>query len=236
MDTEGQGSPTGLALAAPPGGESVGDETRPETTSLASVLAHALLVGAGLAVLFAGSPALALSWCVASRLAYVGFVGIALRARARASSPAIDPDTLWRSFKARAAPLMLGDSVALGALCLVTRGTLALPGPAWVAWVAGGLLVALGLGVKAWASASLPAGTFYWRDFFVPTELREFSKHGPYRWLSNPMYGVGYAHAYGFALLVGSLPGLLGAVFAQAAILALATLVERPHVRRLRRS
>jgi protein-S-isoprenylcysteine O-methyltransferase Ste14 len=209
---------------------SPGSEARARPARVASALAHALLVAAGIGVLLAGSPLLAALWCVACRCAYVGFVGLALRAHTRAPRPAGEPDVLWRRFKARASPLMLGDSVALVVLCLVTRGSLSLPGPTWPAWIAGGLLVVLGVGVKAWASASLPEGTFYWRDFFVPVEQRELSKRGPYRWLSNPMYGLGYAHAYGFALLVGSLPGLFAAAFAQAAILGLAVLVERPHV------
>jgi hypothetical protein len=47
------------------------------------------------------------------------------------------------------------------------------------------------------------------------------------------MYTLGYLQAYGFALITESLPGLLAAGFAQAAILAFYFAVERPHFRRL---
>jgi hypothetical protein len=47
------------------------------------------------------------------------------------------------------------------------------------------------------------------------------------------MYTVGYLHAYGFALMCGSLWGLAAAVFDQAAILVFQHFVERPHVARL---
>src|ERR1051325_5449318 len=56
---------------------------------------------------------------------------------------------------------------------------------------------------------------------------------GPYRWLRNPMYTVGYVQTYGLALLVASLPGLVAAVFSQGAIVAFYRLVERPHYQRL---
>ena len=54
---------------------------------------------------------------------------------------------------------------------------------------------------------------------------------GPYRWFRNPMYTVGYAHAYGFALAFLSWPGLLAALCDQVAILVFHLAVERPHVK-----
>jgi protein-S-isoprenylcysteine O-methyltransferase Ste14 len=192
---------------------------------------------AGLAVAAVGSVPLAEGWFVASRLAYVLFVALSLRAESRhgALSRREGAEAAWRRFRDRASRLMFGDVIAFGALCLVTRGTTALPGPAWLGPVAGLVLVVIGIGIKVWATASLDAGTFYWRDFFVPAEHRNHSASGPYRWLSNPMYTLGYAHAYGVALLLSSGPGLVGAAFSQLLITLLAVLVERPHVRRFSR-
>jgi protein-S-isoprenylcysteine O-methyltransferase Ste14 len=200
-------------------------------------VAHAPLVLAGLIVAVVGSVPLAKAWFVASRLAYVLFVGFSLRAESRegALSRREGPEAAWWRFQARAARLMVGDVIAFGALCMVTRGTFAIPGPPWYGLAAGILLVVLGVGTKAWATAHLAEGSFYWRDFFLPAEHRSRSVSGPYRWLSNPMYTVGYFHAYGFALLVGSSSGMGGAAFAQLAILLLAALVERPHVSRFGR-
>jgi len=202
--------------------------------SLRGALGQAPLVGAGLVVAVLGSPAVAWAWFVACRLAYVLFVGCSLRAESTrgALSRRGGPEAAWRRFRDRASRVMVGDAVALGALCIVTRGSLAAPGPEWLAPLAGLVLIGIGVGVKLWATASLDEGTFYWRDFFLPAEQRNFVAAGPYRWMSNPMYTVGYAHAYGFALLLGSLSGLAAAALAQAAILLLAFLVERPHVRR----
>ncbi|MGH2668454.1 MAG: methyltransferase, partial [bacterium] len=58
----------------------------------------------------------------------------------------------------------------------------------------------------------------------------------PYRFLKNPMYTVGYLQTYGLALLTGSMPGLVAALFAQAAILLFYLLVEKPHFDKLLRS
>lgn len=205
---------------------------------LSAVRTHAPLVLANLAVLAWASGTLALAWFTLCRLAYVGFVGLALRAESRRAtfSRRHGAEEAWRRFRGVAERLMFADAVALAVLCLVTRGTLAIPGPTWVVLAVGLVLVALGLGVKFWAAASLDEGTFYWRDFFVPREHRAVSVSGPYRWLSDPMYSVGYAHAYGLALLLGSGPGLAGAAFSQVAILLLARLVERPHLLRRHRA
>jgi protein-S-isoprenylcysteine O-methyltransferase Ste14 len=188
-------------------------------------------------VAFAGSAALAEGWFVLSRLAYVGFVAVSLRAVSRARSPdgLRDADARWQRFAARASHVMFGDAIAFCALCVVTRGTIPAAGPTWLAPALGGIFLVLGVGTKVWATAHLEKGSFYWRDFFVPHEERVHSASGPYRWLANPMYTVGYAHTYGLALLLASGPGLLGAAFAQVMIVLLATLVERPHVRRFRR-
>jgi protein-S-isoprenylcysteine O-methyltransferase Ste14 len=186
----------------------------------------------GLVVLYAADPLLAETWFVASRLAYVLFVGFSLRAasRRRKLSQFVGAEEAWRRFARVASWLMENDVVAFVAACVVTRGTLALPTPRWVEIAAGAALTVVGVVVKWWANASLEKGSWLWRGCFVRPEGERPSAVGPYRWLRNPMYTVGYAHTYGFALLVGSLPGLVASALAQGAILVMNELVERPHV------
>lgn len=199
------------------------------------VVSHAPAVAAGFAVFLADSIPLALAWSLASRLAYVLFVGVSLRAEdtRRALSRDLGPEAAYERFSRRAGWLMDNDAIALAALCLVSAGTLATP-ESWIAsGVLGGALFLVGAGVKIWAAASLDSGSWHWRNFFVPAE-EHGPPRGPYRVLANPMYTVGYAHAYGFALIFRSLPGLWAAAFAQAAILALNAVVERPHYVRMK--
>jgi len=173
---------------------------------------------------------LALGYSLVSRVAYVMYIGLALR-RADAD-PATRGAAAYARFRRRAAFLMYHDGVVFVALCLLTRGTLDLPLP--IAWrVAGAALVALGVAVKLWAAATLGADGYYWRNFFEPESRPAPRIAGPYRWLRNPMYTVGYLQTYGLALLVASAPGLAAAAFSQGAILAFYRLVERPHYKRL---
>jgi protein-S-isoprenylcysteine O-methyltransferase Ste14 len=100
--------------------------------------------------------------------------------------------------------------------------------------VTGGIvMIALGIGVKAWAAFSLGSGAYYWEDFFLPERVATPEPPGPYRYLKNPMYTLGYLHAYGFALVCGSWLGLIAAAFDQTAILIFHNRVEKPHFLRL---
>ena len=174
---------------------------------------------------------LALGYSLASRVAYVMYIGLALR-RADAGPRAPDGAAAYRRFRRRAALAMYHDGVGFVVVCLLTRGTLDLSLP--VAWrLAGAVLVALGVSVKIWAAATLGADGYYWRDFFEPRTRPAPTTAGPYRWLRNPMYTVGYLQTYGLALLVASLPGLVAAAFSQGAIVAFYRLIERPHYQRL---
>lgn len=174
-----------------------------------------------------------MGYSVVSRLAYVLYIGLALRrADAEAVSKRAAGPAAYARFRRRAALLMYHDGIAFVAVCVLTRGTLDLPLP--LVWrLAGAALVALGVGVKLWATAALGADGYYWRDFFEPETRAAPKIAGPYRWLKNPMYTVGYVQTYGLALLVASLPGLVAAVFSQGMIVAFYRLVERPHYQRL---
>jgi protein-S-isoprenylcysteine O-methyltransferase Ste14 len=172
---------------------------------------------------------------VLSRLAYAGGVGWALRQeeRRRLFSAGRGVEAGFRLFRRIASSAMNIDALSFVVLCLATRGSLGDGMPPMVLIPAGFVLVAAGIGVKLWAARSLGAPAYYWYDFFVPGSAKLPDPPGPYRYLDNPMYTVGYLHAYGFALMCGSAWGLAAAVFDQAAILAFQHFVERPHVARL---
>jgi protein-S-isoprenylcysteine O-methyltransferase Ste14 len=178
--------------------------------------------------------AAALAYFVASRLAYVVFVGVALRRQERHEiyTRRHGVEGGFRRFRRVASIIMTNDVAAFVLLCLVTHGTLELDVSGALLIVVGGVLMIVGITVKLWAAATLGAKAYYWYNFFDAGESR-VRLAGPYRFLSNPMYTLGYLQAYGFALITESLPGLLAAGFSQAAILAFYFAVERPHFRRL---
>ncbi len=166
------------------------------------------------------------------------FVGIALRREERDQvyTRRFGPVEGFRRFRRMAALVMYNDAAAFVLLCLVTPGTLTLAVPRALAITVGAALAVLGLGIKLWAARTLGGQAYYWYNFFDPAAARAGGgpvSSGPYRFASNPMYTFGYLQTYGLALIVGSLPGLVMAAFAQVAILTFYLLVEKPHFHRL---
>lgn len=165
-----------------------------------------------------------------SRLAYVFWVGAALRRVER--SPQC-PEADFPRFRRTASALMVNDAVSILLLCVVSWGTIDL---SLALRLVGGLaLSALGLGVKAWAAATLGGKAYYWYDFFAPEVVAAPNHNGPYRFFRNPMYTIGYVQLYGFALLAGSGPALIASLFDHVAILTFYHFIERPHFARLTR-
>lgn len=179
--------------------------------------------------------ALIITYAIASRLAYVGWVGYVLRRQDRdAYFTRLDGvEGGYRKFRRRATILMRNDAVSIIAVCLVTRYSPALALPHGWLFLMGAVLAMIGFGVKTWAARTLGDAAYYWHNFFALGEHVAPDPPGPYRYLSNPMYTVGYLHAYGLALALGSVAGLALACFDQLAILAFHHLVEKPHYDRL---
>lgn len=179
----------------------------------------------------------AFGYATLSRLAYVLFVGIALRRQDRnsGSTQSLGPDKAFQRFRRGAAFVMNHDAVAFILLCVLTRNTLALPVSSTLSVIAGAALITIGLGTKLWAARTLGGNAYYWHNFFFPGDSQGPVTSGPYRYVSNPMYTIGYLQTYGLALMLRSLPGLIAAVFSQAAILGFYLLVEKPHFERLHR-
>jgi protein-S-isoprenylcysteine O-methyltransferase Ste14 len=123
------------------------------------------------------------------------------------------------------------NGLSTGYVCSVPGGLDFLPRPLVI--VLGVGLFAVGLTVKVWATRIVSLDTYYYRDMFLGRPVGDFKAAGPYRVFQNPMYGVGHLHAYGLALVAGSLPGLVAVACNQACIWAFYFLVEAPHVHQL---
>ena len=200
-------------------------------------LVHSPSILACVAVVALDSAPVAIAWYAASRLAYVVFAGISLSAETdrRALSRVVGVEAAWLTFRDRVSWLMDNDAAAFLALSIVTASTLGDVGiPPLVLTVVGVALVLLGLGIKLWATMSLPPGAYHWRNFFVRDEARDRAR-GPYRFLADPMYTLGYGHVYGTALLFRSVPGLIAAAVGQSLVLLLNVLVEQRAHRSLSR-
>ena len=166
---------------------------------------------------------------IASRLAYVLGVGFTLRRQDRTGfvTERHGVEGGFQRFRRTAAFLMGNDAVSFVVLCLVSANTLQVGVSRSLTLAVGVVFVVVGVLTKLWAAATLGDG-YYWRNFFAPADTVPNSG-GPYRWLKNPMYTVGYLPTYGLALVTGSVLGLVAALFDQIAILLFYRLVEKPH-------
>jgi protein-S-isoprenylcysteine O-methyltransferase Ste14 len=178
-----------------------------------------------------------LVYFILSRLAYVLFVGISLRREERSGvyTREFGRAEAFRRFRRTAAVIMNHDGFAFVVVCVVTRGTWALPISTAVSVAVGAILVIIGVGTKLWAARTLGGNAYYWHNFFDPDDAIGPVSAGPYRFISSPMYTIGYLQTYGLALITRSLPGLIASVFAQTAILVFHAVVEKPHFERLHR-
>lgn len=172
-----------------------------------------------------------------ARAAYVGFVWVSLwRQQTRATwTRRWGVEGGFQRFRRVTSILMVIDGATFVAVCLVGAFTLPPALPRGVVIGAGVLLVVTGIATKLWAAATLGERAYYWYDFFTPIRRLERATTGPYAFLENPMYTVGYLQAYGLALVTGSVLGLAASLVDQAAILAFHRVVEREHFERASR-
>jgi protein-S-isoprenylcysteine O-methyltransferase Ste14 len=178
---------------------------------------------------------LLIGYAIASRLAYVAGIGYLLRQQERRQlfTRHTGVEAGFARFRRLASTILTNDGLAFVAACLVTRETLPGSIPLLARVAAAVLLVATGITIKASAARRLGVAGYYWKDFFDPDTAPAPAHDGVYRLFKNPMYTIGYAHLYGFALLLGSWPGLALAVFNQVAILVFNAVVETPHFERI---
>jgi protein-S-isoprenylcysteine O-methyltransferase Ste14 len=137
----------------------------------------------------------------------------------------------FRAYETLAGLMFLNQGLGVGCMAAlhVPRLEQAVPEPVFVA--AGVALFAVGLVVKLWATLTVGVDVYFFRDMFLGRPLAPACDGGPYRFLRNPMYSLGQLQGYGYALLYGSLPGLVAAAAGHALIYAFYLVAERPFVR-----
>lgn len=164
------------------------------------------------------------------RLAYIFYIGLSIRAAQRRtkSDPAIRY-ARWLRFKKRTSLVFFGDMASTAAILALTAGSLPDYLPYEYALIVGIIFTIIGVAVKIAASRAIGVKGFYYYNFFCNEQDREYHARGIYRSLDNPMYGLGYLHAFGFPLIFCSSWGLVSAAFDWAIIWVFYLVFERPH-------
>ncbi|MBG0860667.1 MAG: hypothetical protein IQL11_14295 [Bacteroidales bacterium] len=94
------------------------------------------------------------------------------------------------------------------------------------------LIFIAGFTIKVWAAKVVTIDIYYWKDMFLGRKICEFVVTGPYKYLSNPMYGVGQLPAYATAIWCGSKYGLLAAFINQFLIFTFYFIIEKKFINR----
>ena len=103
-------------------------------------------------------------------------------------------------------------------------------------FIIAGLMTLTGFIIKVWAAKVVSIDIYYWKDMFLGKKITEFVETGPYKFLNNPMYGIGQLQAYAFAIWHGSATGLIAAFINQILIFTFYYSVEKKFIRRVYQS
>jgi protein-S-isoprenylcysteine O-methyltransferase Ste14 len=95
------------------------------------------------------------------------------------------------------------------------------------------LLFITGFTIKIFAAKVVTIEIYYWKDMFLGKKISDFVIKGPYKFLKNPMYGIGQLPAYAFAIWYGSKYGIMAAFLNQFLIFSFYYLVENKFIKRV---
>ena len=200
---------------------------RPRAGAIAAWFA--LLIGAAL-VTAENDPTLTVGCFIASWVFY--YVGNTAVLGTRIRVAAIrrhGAQAAFERYEGLLGPMFAAQGLGLDVMASLDHPQWTLPLPEALCIVGGATLVIVGTFVRLWAALHIGLDSVYYRDLFV-REPSGGDLGGPYRWLANPMYGLGQLHAWGFALMSQSLLGLIAAALCHATIYAFHFAVERPFV------
>lgn len=98
---------------------------------------------------------------------------------------------------------------------------------------AGTAAVITGLVVNIWSTLVVGIDVYYYKDLFLGKAVVDFKKEGPYSIFSNPMYGIGQANGYGYALIYGSAAGVVFILLNQLMMYLFYHTIEKPYIKKL---
>ena len=92
------------------------------------------------------------------------------------------------------------------------------------------VMIAVGFWVNTAATFVIGIDTYYYKDLFLKRSIVDFKVEGPYKYFSNPMYGIGQMSAYGASVMVGSIAGIISTLLNQVMMYVFYYTIEKPHI------
>jgi protein-S-isoprenylcysteine O-methyltransferase Ste14 len=129
--------------------------------------------------------------------------------------------------------LFLINGLSIGYVASATTGELFNFIPKILLIIISGIMFFGGFIIKILAAKVTSIEIYYWKDMFLGRKICEFVVTGPYKYFSNPMYGVGQLQAYAMAIWYGSIYGLLIALINQCLVFSFYYIEEKKFINRI---
>lgn len=179
---------------------------------------------------------LAVIYYMISEVAYVGFLILTLSEKGIRNwfmQKWKDENKAYLAYETVLGTLFFHNLISLGYVASSSPGSLLRFIPEEVLLVPVAVLFISGFAVKILAAKAVSIEIYYLKDMFLGKKISTFVVSGPYKYLSNPMYGIGQLQAYATALWYNSEIGILAALINQMLIFTFYYLVERKFIQRV---
>ena len=187
-------------------------------------------------IYFPLSPAIAIIYFLFAEILYLGFISTVLPENGLREwflRKWGDENKAYRAYETILGFLFFHNGASIGYIASSSPGTLFNIENRGVIFLVLPLLIAFGFIIKIWAAKVVSVDIYYWKDMFLGRKICDFVVNGPYKYFSNPMYGIGQLPAYATALWYGSQIGLMAAVVNQLLIFTFYFLAEKKFIKRV---
>ena len=176
---------------------------------------------------------LAISYFFSGEILYIGFITLVLSRKGLHSwfIKKWGKNKGYLIFQTMAGFLFFHNAASIGYVASASQGTLFNFINKDALFIITALLFIGGFAVKVWAAKVVTIDIYYWKDMFLGKNISTFVVTGPYKYFSNPMYGIGQIPAYAIAIWYGSTYGLAVAFLNQVLVFSFYFLVEKKFIK-----
>ncbi len=178
---------------------------------------------------------LAFIYFLVSEILYVGFIMLVLSKdgyRYWFMRKWKNEEEGYLAFEGILGVLFFHNALSLGFVASSTAGSFSLIDNKSLLFTIVAIPFVTGFLIKILAAKVVTIEIYYWKDMFLGRKICDFVVSGPYKYLSNPMYGLGQMQAYAAALWYGSGYGLLAAILNQSLIFTFYFMFEKKFIER----
>ena len=200
------------------------------------IMAASLCFSFYLTIYEALNPGIAIIYFLVAEVLYLGFISSVLPEnglRHWFMRKWDDEKSGYRAYETILGFLFFHNGASIGYIASSSPGTLFNIDDKGIFFLVLPFLIAFGFGIKIWAAKVVSVDIYYWKDMFLGRKICDFVVTGPYKYFSNPMYGIGQLPAYATAIWYGSINGLIAAFVNQLLIFTFYFLAEKKFIKRV---